>query len=163
MQRVLAYIIISLALLVLQTSLVSYLAISNIVPDVMLLWVVYIAIREGQAAGTIAGFGAGLLLDFLSGTNGMLGLSALSKTVAGFAAGYFYNENKTLQTLGSYQFVIAVTVTSLLHNVIYFLIFLQGTDVGWWGAVLRYGIPTTVYTAAFSLLPVFAYARRYLS
>jgi len=40
-----------------------------------------------------------MVVDLLSGADGMLGLSALAKTIAGFVAGYFYNENKTLQTL----------------------------------------------------------------
>lgn len=163
MRRAIGYILVSLLLLLLSTTLVKFLAISEIVPDILLVWIVYVAIREGQIAGMTAGFLLGLVVDLLSGPDGMTGVSALAKTVAGFLAGYFYNENKTLQTLGGYQFIVAIGVVSLVHNVIYFLIFLQGTDMSWWRMILVYGVPTTLYTAAIGLLPMFAIARKYLS
>jgi rod shape-determining protein MreD len=163
MQRAIGYILVSLLLLLLSTTLVKFLAINEIVPDILLVWIVYIAIREGQIAGMTAGFLLGLVVDLLSGPDGMTGVSALAKTVAGFLAGYFYNENKTLQTLGGYQFIVAIGIVSLVHNVIYFLIFLQGTDMSWWRMILVYGVPTMLYTAAIGLLPMFAIARKYLS
>ena len=163
MQRAIGYILVSLLLLLLSTTLVKFLAISEIVPDILLVWIVYVAIREGQIAGMTAGFLLGLVVDLLSGPDGMTGVSALAKTVAGFLAGYFYNENKTLQTLGGYQFIVAIGVVSLVHNVIYFLIFLQGTDMSWWRMIVVYGVPTMLYTAAIGLLPMFAIARKYLS
>ena len=163
MRRVFFYLFGSTVVFLLETKLVKFLAVGDIVPDLLVIWIVYIAIREGQMAGTIAGFAIGITLDMLSGNNGMLGLGALAKTLAGFTAGYFYNENKTLQTLGGVQFLIALVVVSLAHNLIYFLILLQGTDISPWGAIAFYGVPTTIYTAAFGLLPMFAFARKYLS
>lgn len=163
MRRATGYILISLLLILVTTTLLKFLSISEIVPDILLVWIVYIAIREGQIPGVIAGFLLGLLVDFLSGPDGMMGLSALTKTVGGFLAGYFYNENKTLQTLGGYKFILAIGVVSLVHNVIYFLIFLQGTDIPSWRMIMSYGLPTTIYTAAVGLLPMFAIARKYLS
>jgi rod shape-determining protein MreD len=163
MQRTVGYILVSLLLLTLSTTLLKFLSISEIVPDILLVWIVYIAIREGQIAGMTAGFLLGLSIDLLSGPDGMTGLSALTKTVAGFLAGYFYNENKILQTLGGYQFIVAIGVVSLVHNIIYFLIFLQGTDMSWWRMILVYGVPTTLYTVAVGLLPMFVIARKYLS
>ncbi len=163
MRRTAEYILLSLFLILLQTSVVNFLSIATIVPDLLIVWIVYIAIRQGQFVGTIAGFVIGLLLDLISGKDGMLGLAAMAKTVCGFTAGYFYNENKTVQTLGGYRFILAIAIASLLHNVIYFLIFLQGSEIQWWGALLWHGVPTTVYTTVFGLLPMFAFARKYLS
>ena len=163
MRRFFFYFFGSLVVLLLDTKLVKFLAVGNIVPDLLLIWIVYIAIREGQMTAMIAGFVIGMTLDLTSGEDGMLGLAALAKTVAGFTAGYFYNENKTLQTLGGYQFLVALVVVSLVHNLIYFLILLQGTGIGTWGAIALYGVPATIYTAAVGLLPMFAFARKYLS
>ncbi len=163
MRRIFFYLFGSTVVFLLDTKLIKFLSIGDIVPDILVIWIVYIAIREGQMAGTIVGFAIGITLDLLSGHDGMLGLGALVKTLAGFTAGYFYNENKTLQTLGGYQFLLALTVVSLVHNLIYFLILLQGTDISPWGAIAFYGVPTTIYTAAFGLLPMFAFARKYLS
>jgi rod shape-determining protein MreD len=163
MRRIALYTLLSLLFILLQTTVVRFLSIERIVPDILLIWVVFIAVRQGQTAGTLAGFLIGLVVDFLSGADGMLGLASLSKTVAGFVAGYFYDEHKTFQTLGAYQFLIIVAVASVLQNVIYFVIFLQGTDIGWWGAIVLYGLPTSFYTVVVALLPMFAYARRYLT
>ena len=54
------------------------------------------------------------------------GLMAMTKTIAGFIAGYFYNDNITTQTLGSYRFVLIVLLASFVHNLFFYGIFLQG-------------------------------------
>jgi rod shape-determining protein MreD len=162
-RRTVYYIFLSLFLVVVDSTLVKFLSIANIVPDILLVWIVYVAVRDGQIAGTTAGFFIGLTMNLMSATDNMLGLVALAKTFAGFTAGYFYNENKTYNTLGGYQFVVIVTVASVVHNTLYFVIFLQGSGLSWMQSVLSYGIPTTAYTAAVALLPMFAFARKYLS
>jgi rod shape-determining protein MreD len=163
MRQTLIDILLTLLIILLQTTLVRFLAVGGLEPDIVLVWIVFYALRRGQISGTIAGFASGLLLDLLSGADGMLGLAALSKTVVGFLTGYYFNENKTLQTLGSYRSVLILAGMAFVHNLIYFTIFLQGTDVGVWGTLALYGIPSAAYTAAIGLLPMFAYARRLLS
>ncbi len=158
MQRYLQYGLITLGFILFQTTVIPFAAISNIVPDVLLVWTVYIAIRLGQIPATIAGFVIGLTIDLVSGH--FIGLSALSKTVAGFFAGYFFNENKIDYTLGSYQFLIVVGLSSIIHNVIYFVIFVQGSEIGFWSAILRFGLFSTIYTLALAVLPVFVYSRK---
>lgn len=154
---------LSILVLVFATTLGDYLSVADILPNLPLLWIVALAIRHGQIAGTLAGFVIGLMLDFLSGGDGMLGLSALASTLGGFIAGYFYNENKVWVTLGGGQFIVIVIISSLVHNLIYFLIFLQGTDIRWWAMVFRYAVPTTAYTAAVAVLPMFWVGRRHAS
>ena len=163
MPRPLIDILLSVVVLVLQTTIVRFLSIQGIVPDLVLLWVIMIAIRRGQIPATIAGFLLGLALDLISGPEGVLGLTALTETVGGFLAGYFYNENKILQTMGGYQILLITALISLIHNVLYFLVFLQGSGLGWLSILASYGIPTTVYTTAIAILPMFAYARKLLT
>jgi rod shape-determining protein MreD len=160
MRQVVGYVLFSCLLVLLQTTLVRYLAIETVGPDLVLIWIVYLALREGQASATVAGFLLGLTVDLLSGSDSMIGLAALSKTLAGFAAGFFYNENKVLQMLGGFQLPLITAVVSLVHNMLYFIIFLQGTDVGWLGAVTLYGVPSALYTAGLTLIPMFVFARR---
>jgi rod shape-determining protein MreD len=155
-------IALTLMVVLLQTTIAQYLAVAGFSPDIALIWIVYLSIRRGQITGTVAGFFVGLVLDLLSGNDGMLGLAALSKTVGGFTAGYFFNENKTVQTLGSYRFILIILSVSLVHNLIYFIIFLQGSGAHWWQAILLYGIPAALYTAAVGLIPTFVFARRAL-
>ena len=162
MRRTLVDIALTLLFILLQTTVARYLAVAGISPDLALIWIIYLSLRRGQIAGTVAGFSTGLVLDLLSGNDGMLGLAALAKTAGGFTAGYFFNENKTLQTLGSYRFILIIILVSLVHNLIYFVIFLQGSGSHWWEAILLYGIPVALYTAAVGLIPTFVFARRAL-
>ena len=160
MRQVLGYVLFSCLLVLLQTTLVRYMAVEMVGPDIVLIWVVYLALREGQATAITSGFFLGLAVDLLSGSDSLIGLAALSKTVAGFTAGFFFNENKLLQILGGFQFPLITLVVALVHNLLYFLVFLQGTDVGWLGAVTLYGVPAALYTAALTLIPMFVFARR---
>jgi rod shape-determining protein MreD len=150
---------VALALLILQTTFVPFLSIQGYVPDLLLIWVVYYAIRRGQLEATVAGFAAGLLQDLIS--TQFLGLAAFSKTITGFAAGYFYNENNTEQTLSSYRFLLVVLICSVLHNVIYFAIFLQGGEGSLVTVLLESTVATSLYTVALGVLPMFAFARKH--
>ncbi|MGE5315211.1 MAG: rod shape-determining protein MreD [Acidobacteriota bacterium] len=152
-------ILITVLLVALQTTLIPFLSVANIIPDILLIWVVYTALQSGQIPATVLGFSAGLLVDLLSGQ--FLGLSALSKTIVGFAAGYFYNDNKVDFTIARYQFLIIVALMSFIHNLIYFTVFVQGTDIGLIAAMLRFGLFATIYTTAVALLPWFVFTRKY--
>lgn len=158
MQRYLRYSAVTLVLLIFQTTIIPFTSIANIIPDVLIIWIVYVAVKLGQIPATITGFTIGLGMDLITGQ--FIGLSALSKTIAGFFAGYFYNENKTDYTIGSHQFLIIVGLSSLFHNIIYFVIFVQGSEIGFWSAILRFGLFSTVYTTAVAVLPVFAFSRK---
>jgi rod shape-determining protein MreD len=153
-------VLLLVAVVVAHSLLGDLIAVGGVAPDLPLVAVVYIALRYGQIPGTLAGFGTGLALDLLSAGDGVMGLSALAKTVAGFLAGYFYSETKAQQLLGGYEFIILVGSAAVVHNVLYFIVLLQGTDIGWSLAILRYGIPSALYTAAVALIPMFIVSRR---
>ena len=158
MQKLFRYGAVTIVLLIFQTTVIRFTSIANIIPDILIIWVVYVAVKLGQIPATITGFAIGLGMDLISGQ--LIGLSALSKTIAGFFAGYFYNENKIDYTIGSHQFLIIVGLASLFHNIIYFVIFVQGSEIGFWSAILRFGLFSTVYTIAIAVLPVFAFSRK---
>ena len=148
-------------LLVVQSKMMTLLTLEGITPDLLTIWVVYLALKEGQMAAMPWGFATGLAFDLLTGN--FIGLSALTKTVAAVTAGYFYNENKTPLILGSYRFLVIVLIVSLVHNTIYFLIFTQGSEIGFMGAIFRVGLATSFYTATLTLIPMLAFARKYIS
>lgn len=155
----LKYAGILLVLIIVQKTLVSLIDVTSfqITPDLVILGVVYIGIREGKITGTAAGFLAGLVLDLFSFS--FVGLMALSKCTAGFFAGYFNDENKIDRYLNSYVFVIIVVAASLFNNIIYFTVYFQGTNLSFTDVLLRYVVPTAVYTAIFSVFPII-FARR---
>jgi rod shape-determining protein MreD len=159
MERFLRSAGIVLVLLILQTTFIPYLSVVGFLPDIFLPWLVYVALRRGQVEATICGFGAGFLQDITA--TKFLGLATLSKTIASFAAGYFYNDNTSEQTLGSYRFVLIVVLSSFINDVVYFTIFFQGVEGSVIGHVLQFSVASTIYTGVVSLLPMFAFSQKY--
>jgi rod shape-determining protein MreD len=70
---------------VLQLALARYAVGDRFTFDLVLVAVVFVALPGGPVAGMLAGTVGGLAVDALSG--GLLGSSALTKTLVGFAAG----------------------------------------------------------------------------
>jgi rod shape-determining protein MreD len=155
------YLFFSFILLNVQTYLSQLISLQGIVPDLLLIWLIYIAIKDGQVTGTIWGFAIGLMFDLSTGT--FVGLAAMTKTIAGFTAGYFYGENKFELILGSYRFVLIVLFVSLIHSIIYFVLFTRGSDIRLLKAIFQIGLATSFYTSAVSLLPMFIFGRKYLA
>ncbi|MBA4312170.1 MAG: rod shape-determining protein MreD [Chlorobiaceae bacterium] len=155
------YFFFSFILMNVQTYISQLISLRDISPDLLLIWLVYIAIKEGQMTGTIWGFVIGLMFDLSSGS--FTGLSAMSKTIAGFTAGYFFDENRAPLTLGSYRYVLIVLFVSLIHNTVYFIILTRGSDIGLLKATFQIGLATNFYTSAVALLPMFVFGRKYIS
>lgn len=154
MAEYLKYAGLLVVLIIVQKTLIWLIAVTSyeITPDIVLIGLVFISIRKGKIAGSAGGFVAGLIIDFLSFS--FLGLMALSKTASGFLAGFFNNESKLERYLSSYIFVLIVFFCSLVNNVIYFMMYFQGTTLAPVDILLRYVIPTAVYTAFVSIAAV---------
>lgn len=162
MKEYLKYAGIMVILLILQKTLIQLIDVTSysITPDVVLIGVVYLGIKKGKITGSVGGFVSGLILDIFSFS--FIGLMALSKSVAGFVSGFFHDEAKVERYLGSYIFVLIVTFVSLFNNSVYYMIYFQGTSLETVDILIRYIIPTTVYTALISVIPViFARRRRF--
>jgi rod shape-determining protein MreD len=79
----LAAIVIAIAV---QTTLAGYIFRgSSTAIDLVLIVVVYVAIKSGPVTGLLAGTVAGLIQDALS--SGILGIGGLAKTIVGFLSG----------------------------------------------------------------------------
>jgi len=152
-----AFIVVCLVLL--QTTFIPFISLSGFLPDIFILYLVYIAIRRGQIEATISGFAIGLLQDII--TIKFLGLAALSKTIAGFAVGYFYNENTIEQTLGSYRYLLLIGTCSIIHNIVYFTIFFQGNENAIFFLSLESTLGITLYTCIIGILPMFFFSRKF--
>lgn len=160
MSRYVHYVVITIILLLVQTKIMVLFTLEGISPDILTIWIVYLALKEGQLAAMPWGFAIGLIFDLMTGD--FIGLSAMAKTVCAFVAGYFYADNKAPLTLGSYRFLIIVLISSLVHNIIYFGLFTQGSDIGFARAVLQFGLASTFYTSIVTLLPMLGFARKYI-
>lgn len=98
---------------VLQTTLCHTLAIRGARPDLILLFTVWVAMKEGAFAGTIIGFLSGLFFDVYAPQN--LGSGALANCVIGFLTGLL--DERTLKIDPRYRVVI-ILLAALLHDAI---------------------------------------------
>lgn len=127
---------------ILQGSIVGYLAIGPVRPDLLLGSVAYIALRRGPVHGTVAGFIVGLFQDLSFG--GGLGLNSFCKSVIGFAAGRassgLYKEKYWTQ-------IVVLTTSVLAHDLIYFAVLYPGNVRALVFSFLRISLGSAVYTA----------------
>ena len=78
-------LILLITAVILESTLLHRIKISNVIPDLSLIILVYIAYRKGSMTGQVSGFITGLTEDFLSISP--LGLNAFIKTFIGFIYG----------------------------------------------------------------------------
>jgi len=110
-----ARVILAVAVaLVLQTTLTRFLVRGAVAVDLVLVVVVYVALRSGPVTGLLSGTFAGLLQDALS--SGVIGIGGLAKTVVGFLAGVVGTQFIVAHALP--RFVVFVAAT-LLHAVVF--------------------------------------------
>jgi rod shape-determining protein MreD len=156
--RYIAYAVAAAALAVATVVLVPFIAVYGVVPDIMLIWAIWVALNEGQMIGMIAGFGAGLAFDVVSAD--VIGSNALAKVIAVFIAGYFYLETREREITGSLRFLLIVALCALLHNVLYYSFYLRSTSIEFLPFFLRYGGLNALYTTVISLIPMLLISRR---
>lgn len=156
--RYIGYGVIALLLSVIHVVFLRFLQVSSVTPDILLIFTVFVALYEGQFTGMLVGFLCGLLFDAVS--TDVIGTNALAKTVAGFIAGYFYRENHGIQTVGSLRFLIVVTISGLVHNLIYNFFFVRPMQISFWWFFLQYGLAATLYTSVAALFPMLYVARK---
>ena len=151
-------IILFFPLLVIQSTIVPLVTIVGVVPDLILILLVYFTLRMGQLHGTILGFIYGFLLDLITGN--IFGSAMISKTLSGFVTGYFYNENKLDLYFKSVVFSLIVFLSSTIDSFIFSFfssVELEKT------ILLRFfeqGMFPGIYTAVISLVLVMFHPRR---
>jgi rod shape-determining protein MreD len=148
------YAALLVLLIIVQKTLIWLIAVTSydVTPDLVLIGLVHIGMKQGKIYGSVGGFIVGLIIDFISFS--FIGLMALSKATAGFLSGFFSNKEKVERYLNTYQFVIIILFCSIVHNIVYFTIYFQGASLGFSDILLRYVFPTSVYTAIFAIIPV---------
>ena len=87
MKKVFFIFVLLLIVILFETALLSNIRLLPVVPDILLLVLLYISVFNGSLTGEVTGFFSGLMLDFLSAAP--LGLNCLLRTLIGFIAGLF--------------------------------------------------------------------------
>ena len=135
MKRFFAFFALIAVVLLIQTAVLSNWYALPVVPDILLLAVLYIGFHNGSATGEVSGFCSGLLLDFLSASP--LGLNAMVRTIMGFFWGLLY---RNVETGGiAIPAVLGFTATIAKALIIRFISFFYP------GSVLTYSLFSPVF------------------
>jgi rod shape-determining protein MreD len=134
---------------VLQTTVVPLISIAGVSPDLLMLALFFLALKNGQMTAVGAGFFLGLAQDLFSPS--VLGQNALSKSIAGFFAGFF---NERMMRVDFIFQIVLVFVTFLVNDAIYFIVQVVKADNG--SVVhnlIMTSVPRALYSMLFALLP----------
>ncbi|MDI6808709.1 MAG: rod shape-determining protein MreD [Candidatus Eisenbacteria bacterium] len=143
--KVILLVLVLLLGFTIQSSLVEKISILGFRPDLLLAIVVYIGLLRGPIPASVAGFVIGLVVDL--STTHLLGINALSMSVAGFVAGNVWVHINRESSLA--QFLV-LFLLSLLHDIIFLILTTGGRladilqSLGW------VSIPSGLYTSAIS-------------
>lgn len=146
--------------LLIQTTIIPLLAIENVIPDLVIIILVYYAISQNQIYGTVLGFIYGFLFDIITGS--LLGSTMIAKTIAGFTAGYFSSENKQDQYLIPYNFALIVLLTSLIESTITAFFSSVSFNTNIFMLFIQYSIFPSLYTSTIALVGMIFYPKRRL-
>ena len=138
------YLLLVMFITILHFFFVSFISIMDSTPDIFLVLVVWIAIKEGRLFGILAGFIIGLYFDFITGD--IIGINALTKTITAFIASGYHKKDTTKQIVDEYKFIFVVAICTITHNLIYFLFFINISNQGFIMPYLKFSLIVTFYT-----------------
>ncbi len=132
---------------VLQTTWVHHIQIADIVPDLVLLVVVFIALTSGHLQATLFGFAIGLCQDTFAPSE--LGLNALINAVIGFGVGV----TRAGFVADAIQVRVAIlTVAILVHDLAYYMLHSNFPILEVPYLMIRFGVGHAAYTAIFGFV-----------
>lgn len=146
------YIVVAILISFLEFTTINLIEIEGIKPDILLIFCVWISLKEGRFKGTIFGFANGLILDFISMT--VMGTNAFAKTVASFFSGTFHQEGKEDILLKSINFLVILFITSVIHNTIYYFFYINVIEEEFLDFLTTYGIASSIYTTVLGTIPM---------
>ncbi len=131
-----------LLVLLIESNFSNFYALGNYTPDLFVILVIYISLREGKISGTISGFSIGLIQDLVFSV-GFLGLSSFSKSLSGFLVGFFTNSRRARQYPGILiPAIIGISVSHIFTSVFHS----AGSEEGIISSVFQVSLPSAIYT-----------------
>lgn len=97
---------------VLQLSVLPQFKLFGVQPDLILVVAIVVAVQDGPVSGAVVGFFGGMLQDMASPQ--VMGVSALTKTLAAFMAGMLKDFFMTYSILLPVLLVFGMTIVELL-------------------------------------------------
>lgn len=141
--------------ILLQSTVLDFLRVAGVKPDLVVILVVFHAVLRGPREGAFLGLLGGLAEDALSGF--YLGMNGLSRALTGYLVGHLairlYRENVFIVTL------ITLLVSWIAEGVNYLLLYTLGVAVPLDKAFLGLIFPIGLYNAVVAMLFYRSYQR----
>ncbi|HLT45731.1 MAG TPA: rod shape-determining protein MreD [Rubricoccaceae bacterium] len=145
------FVLLGLGVVLLQWLVFNHLRLWGAYADVVLLFVALVAVRYGRAAGTVAGFTGGLLMD-LTAPGTPLGLFMTLKTLLGFVIGVFRSEQGENLRIYPPQAAAGAFVVTLVHNGLMVIVLALGEETRNLFLVTGLWLGSALYTAAVAFI-----------
>jgi rod shape-determining protein MreD len=143
LRRIGFWIVIAILAALVEATWPNALRFQGVIPDLVLILVVYCAITEGEERAMYMGLIGGLFQDV--NTNTVLGLHVICLVIVAFVVG---RVAKRLITDNPAVKAVAVFLSSVVHSLIYALIdYVQNTDTQVLFTMLVGVLPRAFYTA----------------
>ena len=156
-KKLVIYAALGIASILLQKFIDDYAAINMISPQLVILFVVYVALREGQLFGISNAFIAGFFHDLL--VTHFLGITSFIAVIASFVAGFFYKESDVELTAKTFNF-LWISAISLFVAELTALPILASGELNYFYVFLKFTLGTTVYTSIFAMIIIFVNGRK---
>jgi rod shape-determining protein MreD len=145
-------------LVIVQVLVGRFISIAGVSPDFLLIFLVWLTMKEGQFVGETGGFVLGLALDIVS--SDILGAHALSKTAACFVIGFFFNPERIEQNLRNWPFLLLTLLASVINNFLYYFLITRGSEITFADFAFRYGAVGALYTVFIAIFPLLYWSRK---
>lgn len=154
------YLVLSLVflgILLAQKTFADFMAIYEVKPNFIVIYLIFISLKYGRVFGCLAGFFMGVFEDVLF--SALFGLSAFCKSFVGY-----FSNNVPVGFLGtaSLDTGFLIFIVTFTHNILYDLIYSLGTEVSKLYLIVRYAFPGAIYTALIGFI-IYAIYPKFLS
>lgn len=149
MSSLVRYALIGAGVFLLQWLVFGHLQLWGSYPDIVLLFVAWLSLRQGRRLGSLAGFGLGALMDIVYGT---WGIYMFAKTLVGFLLGLVPADQRESLHLQPRQAFLGGLVVALLHNGLVVIFLALQTEASNTFMVLALWLGSALYTAFVSVL-----------
>jgi len=147
-KKILFYLSFILLFLLLQTTLLQYVEVFGVKPNLLVVFIITVALLRGSEEGAAVGLFAGLAADMMFG--GVLGFYALFGFYLGISVGIFnkrlFKENLLIAVFFTFVYSVAY------ESVIYIVNNIMNTDMGFLYAFTRIILPEAAYNSAAAVL-----------
>ncbi len=153
--KIIKYLILIFLTLFFEANVNFLFSIKNTTPDLLLVLVVILSLKEDRIPALLLGFFAGLLQDAV--TTQFFGLYALSKLMTVFIGSYFQEAKRTYNLV---YFATTALALIFIHELIFQFFYSFGLQVGFFKLFFFYVLPPTVYTFVIAVMAFLLFSKK---